>query len=224
MKYTIKAFIKDKNETVSSVANKLQLSRPTFDTYIMIYEEGLPLPKAKYQRIFDSLFSDYYISSNAFKERLDMCETILTSGMQYDSIEFLSRRADRASTLIERIRQNINYENLDEDLYEFINLLITNYSDAVFYNLVQYFLMLYGKKDMDQVTELQMAYFAEFFLAFENFNKSNIQYNLSDWERYQQRCERAQINNKLRNLELEKERLKSKEEDLRRQLYGNTIW
>ena len=224
MKYTIKAFIKDKNETVSSVANKLQLSRPTFDTYIMIYEEGLPLPKAKYQRIFDSLFSDYYISSNAFKERLDMCETILTSGMQYNSIEFLTRRADRVSTLIERIRQNINYENLDEDLYEFINLLITNYSDAVFYNLVQYFVMLYGKKDMDQVTELQMAYFAEFFLAFENFNKSNIQYNLSDWERYQQRCERAQINNKLRNLELEKERLKSKEEDLRRQLYGNTIW
>lgn len=85
MKYTIKAFIKDKNETVSSVANKLQLSRPTFDTYIMIYEERLPLPKAKYQRIFDSLFSDYYISSNAFKERLDMCETILTSGMQYNS-------------------------------------------------------------------------------------------------------------------------------------------
>lgn len=114
MKYTIKAFIKDKNETVSSVANKLQLSRPTFDTYIMIYEEGLPLPKAKYQRIFDSLFSDYYISSNAFKERLDMCETILTSGMQYNSIEFLTRRADRVSTLIERIRQNINFENLDE--------------------------------------------------------------------------------------------------------------
>lgn len=45
MKYTIKAFIKEKNETVSSVAQKLHLSRPTFDTYILIYEEGKRLPK-----------------------------------------------------------------------------------------------------------------------------------------------------------------------------------
>lgn len=224
MKYAIKAFIKDKNETVSSVANKLQLSRPTFDTYIMIYEEGSPLPKAKYQKIFDSLFSDYYISSNAFKERLDMCEAILTNHMRCESIEFLSRRADRASRLIERIHKNINYENFDDDLYEFINLLVENYTDDVFYNLVQYFLMLYGKKSVDQVNELQMAYFAEFFHAFDNFNKDSIQYNLSDWERYRQRCEKARINNELGHLKLEQEQLKSREEDLRRQIYGNTVW
>ena len=45
MRYSIKAFIKEKNETVSNVASKLQLSRPTFDTYIAAYESGLKLLK-----------------------------------------------------------------------------------------------------------------------------------------------------------------------------------
>lgn len=56
MRYSIKAFIKEKNETVSNVASKLQLSRPTFDTYIAAYESGLKITKGRYQKIFDSLF------------------------------------------------------------------------------------------------------------------------------------------------------------------------
>ena len=56
MRYSIKAFIKEKNETVSNVASKLQLSRPTFDTYIAAYESGLKITKGRYQKIFDSNF------------------------------------------------------------------------------------------------------------------------------------------------------------------------
>lgn len=224
MKYTIKTFIKEKNETVSTVANKLHLSRPTFDTYIMIYESGEPLPKKLYQKVFDSLFSDYRISSEAFKERLDICEEVLLTKTNSDSIDFLSRRADRAARLMNQIRQNIDYENFDEELYEFINLVITNYSDDVIYNLVQFFLMLYGKKDTVKATNLQIAYFSELFHALEKLNAKEIHFSYSDWKRYQEKCEKARISNELGSREEEQERLKQIEEELRRQLYGNTIW
>ena len=90
MRYTIKAFIKEKNETVSNVASKLQLSRPTFDTYIAAYESGLKITKGRYQKIFDSLFSDYYISSDVFKERLELYHELLKSESKNETIEYLS--------------------------------------------------------------------------------------------------------------------------------------
>ena len=105
----IKAFIKEKNETVSNVASKLQLSRPTFDTYIAAYESGLKITKGRYQKIFDSLFSDYYISSDVFKERLELYHELLKSESKNEPIEYLSKRADRTSMLMNEIRDNIRY-------------------------------------------------------------------------------------------------------------------
>lgn len=188
------------------------------------YEHGQPLPKKKYQSIFDSLFSDYSISSGKFKERLDMCETFLKNGLQYESIDYLSRRADRASELVNNIRQSIRYDNLDADLYEFINLLICNYSDDVFYNLVQYFLMLYGKKDVSQVNDLQVAYFSELYHAFNKINRNEITFNLLDWKDYKEKCKRDCMKEKLGDLMLQQEHIKKQEYEIRRQLYGNTIW
>lgn len=224
MDHTIKSFIKEKNETVSTVAYKLQLSRPTFDTYIAIYEQNLPLPKKIYQRIFDSLFSDYNIAPDVFKERLDIYELILIEGVNIDNIDFFSRRVDRVSRLMSRIRGNINYEELDEELYIFIDLLIKHYSDDMLYQVVQYFLRLYGKKDMTQITELQIAFSSELFHTFNKLNQNEIAFRYSDWNSYTQVCQRAQIREKLGRVQLEKERLIKEENKLRRQLYGNKIW
>ena len=65
--------------------------------------------------------------------------------------------------LMNEIRDNIRYNGLDNDLYKFINLVITNYSEDIFYNLVQFFLILYGIKDMSHVTDFQTAYFSELY-------------------------------------------------------------
>ena len=153
-----------------------------------------------------------------------MCETFLKNGLQYESIDYLSRRADRASELVNNIRQSIRYDNLDADLYEFINLLICNYSDDVFYNLVQYFLMLYGKKDVSQVNDLQVAYFSELYHAFNKINRNEITFNLLDWKDYKEKCKRDCMKEKLGDLMLQQEHIKKQDYEIRRQLYGNTIW
>ena len=224
MEYMINALIEAKNETVSSVASKLQLSRPTFDTYIAMYEDGELLPKMRYQKIFDSLFSDYYISQEAFHERLDMCENVLLYGGNVDSVAFLSKRADRASRLMNQIRQNINYEKFDEELYEFLDLVISHYPDDIFYHLIQFFLMLYGKKDTRQATDFQVAYFSNLFRAFDQLDQNAIHFDYSDWLRYQKKCENARVCEKLGTIKLEQERLKLEEQKLRRKLYDNKSW
>ena len=146
MNYTIKTFIKDKNETVSSVANKLKLSRPTFDSYIEIYENNKIIPKQIYQKVFDGLFADDRIPTDVFKGRLEMYEMILAKGRRDEDIDFISRRADRVSKLMNRLRENIEYEEIDKDLYDFIDVIIQRYSDNAIYQMVQFFLRLYGKR------------------------------------------------------------------------------
>ena len=205
MRYSIKAFIKEKNETVSNVASKLQLSRPTFDTYIAAYESGLKITKGRYQKIFDSLFSDYYISSDVFKERLELYHELLKS------------------MLMNEIRDNIRYNGLDNDLYKFINLVITNYSEDIFYNLVQFFLILYGKKDMSHVTDFQTAYFSELYCALSEIDHNEITFNLKDWEKYKKISRDAYLREQLRYMEIEKENIMQKQEEIRRQIYENTI-
>ena len=223
MRYTIKAVIKEKNETVSNVASKLQLSRPTFDTYIAAYESGLKITKGRYQKIFDSLFSDYYISSDVFKERLELYHELLKSESKNEPIEYLSKRADRTSMLMNEIRDNIRYNGLDNDLYKFINLVITNYSEDIFYNLVQFFLILYGKKDMSHVTDFQTAYFSELYCALSEIDQNEITFNLKDWEKYKKISRDAYLREQLRYMEIEKENIMQKQEEIRRQIYENTI-
>ena len=223
MRYTIKAFIKEKNETDSNVASKLQLSRPTFDTYIATYESGLKITKGRYQKIFDSLFSDYCISSDVFKERLELYHELLKSEKKNEPIEYLSKRADRTSMLMNEIRDNIRYNGLDNDLYKFINLVITNYSEDIFYNLVQFFLILYGKKDMSHVTDFQTAYFSELYCALSEIDQNEITFNLKDWEKYKKISRDAYLREQLRYMEIEKENIMQKQEEIRRQIYENTI-
>ncbi len=221
MNYTIKSFIKDKNETVSSVANKLKLSRPTFDSYIEIYENNEIIPKQIYQKVFDGLFADVRIPTDVFKGRLEMYEMILAKGRRDEDIDFISRRADRVSKLMNRLRENIEYEEIDKDLYDFIDVIIQRYSDNAIYQMVQFFLRLYGKKDVNQTTNLQMAFFSELFHTFNELDQNEIAFNYLDWDKYRQTCQKARMKEEMR---LEIDRLKNEQENLRRQLYENRIW
>ena len=223
MNYKIKDLIKAKKETVSSVANKLMLSRPTFDAYIMLYEMGQTIPKRKYQMVFDTLFADYEISAVAFAERLGMCSAILNDQWPIPSLELLTRKADQSSHLTEKIRKQLRYGKLDEDFYEFLDILINHYSEDAFYNLVQYFLMIYGKKDMGNITELQAAYLANFYHVFKKFEMDVVQYRISDWVEFQNSCEQARSRKYIQQMELELQEMRQREDALRRK-YESNIW
>ena len=224
MNYTIKALIKAKNETVSAVANKLMLSRPTFDTYIMLYEAGQEIPKKKYQMVFDTLFSNYDIPAVVFSERLGMCSAILSNHESVHFLEMLSRKADQSSYLMEKIRNKLRCGDLDDDFYEFLDVIISHYSEDLFYNLGQYFLMIYGKKEIDNITELQVAYFTNFHKVFKNFEMDAVQYRLSDWIEFKNSCDKAQRRKHIQQMECELQEIKQKEDELRRRIYESRIW
>ena len=52
----VKNQLKNLGITLAEFADKLQISRPTLDSYIQIFESGDKIPKEKYQTIFNKLF------------------------------------------------------------------------------------------------------------------------------------------------------------------------
>lgn len=119
------------------------------------------------------------------------------------------------------IQQDIDYEKFDEDLYKFVDILIANYSDDIFYQLVQYFLMLYGKKNVTEASRFQIAYFSELFCTFSKLNENQITFSALDWNAYRKQCETARMKEELQKIKLEQKWLK--EEKIRRYLYESAV-
>ena len=147
MEYTIKSFIKEKKETFSSVADKLHLSRPTFDSYIYIYEREHNLPKIKYKQIFDYLFLDYAISDITFKNRLDLCNIYLSQKKENENEQFL-KDAECSIKLIEEIQKKICKQNYNVQLLKTIDIIVSNYEDESFRDLLQILTILYNSKSV----------------------------------------------------------------------------
>lgn len=184
----IKEYIRQQNETVSSFAKKLHLSRPTLDTYIMMYEANKPLPKEKYQVIFDFLFQDLSRQEGIFSGRLEVCNQLLENNERIGMWTISSKRTDHVSRILNKMKDDLFSDNCDEDLYVFINMLISSYFKEIFYNLVHYFLTLNGYKDIELVTERQKAFFAKFYRVFQDCSQSSIIYDIEDYEKFQNRC------------------------------------
>lgn len=67
----IKTILKRNNILLSQFANDLNISRPTLDSYIKSYDRGTTLSNNLYQRIFDFLFADIFISNEEFNKKYE---------------------------------------------------------------------------------------------------------------------------------------------------------
>lgn len=73
----IKEKLKKYNITLTQFSNILNVSRPTLDTYIRLYESGQDLPNDKYKFLFDSVFSEDVENEFDFQEQLDRAHYLL---------------------------------------------------------------------------------------------------------------------------------------------------
>lgn len=179
MNYSIKAYIKACDETVSSVAARLNLSRPTFDTYISLFETGFPIPKERYQSIFEQLFQDEPLPPNIFKERLVMCSSYSRRNKDYKEIKHVVSQSDRMSRLLEKIHTSLENKLIDDDALDFLDLFVSEYSNDQHYALGQAFLHEDSLIEIERSMKLRELYFSYYnhmreVLASERDSKRNI--------------------------------------------------
>lgn len=184
----IKEKLKHYGLTLSAFAERLNISRPTLDNYIRLYEIGLELPNKKYTTIFNSLFSSDSMSVSEFYDTLDSVTYLLTrdsnlgiSGMDMESSDLLS-------DIVDVSRRDLYREEHDIRLYQFILMLLNNYYQVpAFQHLVNYFLTLNGITDISDMTDDEKVSFSNYYPLFRAEAEKTLQLNSNNLKAFYSR-------------------------------------
>ncbi len=167
----IKEQLKAIDVRVSKLASGLEISRPTLDSYIDLYERGEKIPNEKYQEIFDYLFSEDNASAVAFAQKYDYVKRIMLAEVK-KGIED-EATAKRRSFLSGSIVSCANDEKTNIETLEFIFLLMRSAEKPAIKLLSEYICLSNGITDWEgrEMTDAEKAYFSSisaFFDAFKN--------------------------------------------------------
>lgn len=155
----IKERLRDLGVTLVEFADALEISRPTLDNYIVLFENGDVIPKDKYQRIFEVLFKKEIDTREKFLGILQNYHSLIERDKSLGTLDFDAKTTDLITSILERMKNDIAEDDYDESIYIFINMLIRSYrKQVIFKQFVNYFLYLNGVKDIDQIEDSEKPF------------------------------------------------------------------
>ena len=185
----IKKVLKQFGITQKDFATKIELSRPTLDTYIALYESGCEIPKEKYRIIFSTLFDKDY-SREEFLYELDDLIGLLERDKRYGTVELSPEASDYVSSILNQMRKDLRTPDWDENVYLFIKLLIGSYKgNTILKELTYYFTYLNGIRNFSKIEQKQIAYMANFYRVFDELLREPQKYCNEDYNAFINRCQ-----------------------------------
>lgn len=188
----IKQILKDNNYTLKDFATEIKLSRPTLDSYIIIYESGEIIPKDRYQIIFDGLFSSELVHDE-FLERLNKYKNLLERDQNLGTSSLYVGDADLVSKIHKLMLDDIKRDDCDKNVYFFISLLISSYRDIdVFKQLSDYFAILNNLTEIDE-SDISKRYLAYFYKVFKSVKDKAPDYTETEFEDFVKRRDEIRV-------------------------------
>jgi predicted transcriptional regulator len=174
----IKRKLKEMGVKLIDFAKELDITRPTLDSYISLYENGESLPTEKYEIIFGSLFNDGVNSKGEFMHILKNVHNLLERDKVLGVMEFSVEKTDLLSNLIQLMKKDIGTDEYNPDIYAFINMLVRSYKNVTTYERVaNYFLFLNGKKEIDEIAEEDKAFYGNMYDLMRKDTQNALVYN-----------------------------------------------
>ena len=154
----IKLVLKRNNILLSDFAEKLNISRPTLDTYIRNYDSGGKLSNSLFQKIFDFLFSDAQMRPEDFKRRYEYIIENYGSNTDMSTYARLTSGETNASSAAQALYDVLEEEALTErfskDEYTVLARLIAKDS-GLLHCIFKYFLLWKGKEKLSDMSEAE---------------------------------------------------------------------
>lgn len=174
----IKDYLKSIHMTQKELADRLGLSRPTLDTYIQMFQVNENLPRDKYQVVFEQLFTTHPKTECEFRETLDKYSLFLKQEQVLGTSTMGTEESYIMSLVIQEIKKDLCKSDTNKDIYVFINLLIHNYRRSpVLMQMVEYFLLLYSRKNVNDVDENDKVFLSNFHRLIQNKEQLVFQKN-----------------------------------------------
>lgn len=199
--FKIKEKLKELGITLAQLSNKLEISRPTLDTYIEMYESKKIIPKEKYQKVFECLFSEDIKEKEIFIQLLDTCHELIEKDRVLGTSELDTRKTDIINSTIEEMKKDMRSDTSSEEIYIFINMIIRSYKkEEIFNKLAKYFLSLNGKSDASTLSKEEEIYISNYYKLFyedkNNLMKVNNEYLEMFYKRAKEIVEKENENKK----------------------------
>lgn len=189
----IKKLLQKNGLTLLNFAELLNISRPTLNSYIKMFESGLRVPNEKIQIIFEELFN-YELSNDEFNEKLNKYHNLLQRDKVMGVLELEADTTDLFTSVMNTIKEDFYSSNYDEEIYIFINMLISSYkSEKLFSHLVKYFLVLNNIISYQKVDFEKDSYLLHYFTVFENDKNNNLNYDSRLEKRFINRIEEINV-------------------------------
>lgn len=183
----IKQYLKQIGVSKQHLCEQIQLSRPTLDSYIKLYESGKVIPRERYQIIFEKLF-DVELDEELFNVQLENVKRLLERDERLGTEKLDAMAADVVSRLKDRMLEDMSQGEWNQSVYTFIDLLICNYKkNSFFEKLAEYFTFLNRSEINDEVKEEQIPYFANFYRVFDFILKHSGEYDEKDYNAFLKR-------------------------------------
>ncbi len=201
----IKERLKANKVTISEFAQNLQISRPTLDSYIKMYESGQELPNDKYKIVFDILFSDDVESIEEFKNRIEEVKNILHRDSILGTIDLDAEKTDLLTNIIEIAKSDLYDENCDLNVYRFIIMYLNSYKNVnVFTTLMKYFLTLNSRYNIEELEEDDKIALSNYFRIFSKQVNNELEFDQESYSMFLRRVDEIKDNE-----EKEKEEFKA---------------
>jgi hypothetical protein len=173
----IKGQLKQIDVKVSKLAAGLEISRPTFDSYLELYEKGEAIPNDKYQIIFEYLFSNGCVSAVEFAQRYDFVRSKMLNGIKDDVTK--QKKDDRSSFLVSTIDACLKDPSISPETLEFLYLLLRNKDVEVVKLVEAYFNLANGIVDgpSESFSDQEKAFLSSMAILFTRFKDSGLTFD-----------------------------------------------
>lgn len=170
----IKEQLKSIDVKISKLAGGLEISRPTLDSYIDLYERGEKIPNEKYQKIFDYLFSTENTSAVEFAQKYDYVKRVMLAEVKHGIED--QTKARRRTFLSQSIVTCVNDIETNLELLEFIFLLMRSSSKPAIKLLTEYICLSNGITDWEgrEMTDEEKAYFSSLSAFFDAYKQGRL--------------------------------------------------
>lgn len=206
----IKDFLKKYKFTLKELAELLELSRPTLNTYINLYENGEEIPNPRYQHIFTEIFSKYW------KEKFEIIEEIkyLKKSERKQEDDYSFENLELINSIKEKMYSDMKGEKEVLPLYKFINSVLYNYNrDDGLTGYIDYNLFLNGLKNIAEISESEKILISNIFPIMREHVEKTLKFNEQGYDLFLKRVEEIKKFRERETLRIESEfRKKIKDE------------
>lgn len=201
----IKFILRQNGITLADFAQSLNISRPTLNNYIKIYESNERIPNEKYQILFDNLFGDVNKTKTEFSQQLHTANFLIERDNMLGTMNLNPDKTDTLSAIIESCKQDLYRDDCDMNLYSFISMFLNSYySNTVFQHLVTYFLTLNGVTDVKKLSETDKVAVSNYFRLFKNEVDNNLRLDSLYLQLFYDRVEEINQEKKSKENEIKK--------------------